>query len=92
MNDDRFFDRLRDPCPVAKGARIRLGFMGDDPDPLPPGSLGTVTGGNGAQIYVDWDSGRSLILVVGVDRWSVVTTELPSSEHSGKILADEDQR
>jgi outer membrane usher protein FimD/PapC len=72
MNNDRFFDRLREPCPVEVGKRIRLTLMVNDPDPVPIGSEGTVTGGNGAQMYVDWDNGRSLILIPGEDRWTVI--------------------
>lgn len=72
MSNDRFFDRLREPCPLPVGTRIRLTYMPNDPDPIPPGSEGTVTGGNGAQVYVDWDNGRSLILIPGEDRWTVI--------------------
>lgn len=72
MGNQRFFNRLRDPLPVPTGTRIRLLSMPDDPDPIPSGTEGTVTGGNGAQMYVDWDNGRSLILAVGIDRWTVV--------------------
>lgn len=71
MSDD-FFDRLHRPCPEKIGARIRLVRMGEDPDPIEIGATGTVTGGNGAQMYVDWDNGRSLILAVGIDRWEVL--------------------
>jgi len=46
--------------------------MPDDPDPIPDGTQGTVTGGNGEQVWVDWDNGRSLILLVGHDRWKVI--------------------
>lgn len=69
---DAFMDNLSQPCPVPVGSRIELTYMGPDPCPIPVGSRGTVTGGNGAQMYVDWDDGRSLILAVGVDRWRVV--------------------
>lgn len=71
MEAERWLSGLHQPCPVAPGTRIRLTLMPDDPDPLPPGSLGTVTGGNGAQMFVEWDSGRSLILIPGVDRWEI---------------------
>jgi len=67
-----FFDRLREPCPCEVGTRIRLTRMNNDPDPIPVGSEGTVTGGNGSQMYVDWDCGRSLILIPGEDRWTVI--------------------
>lgn len=67
---DTFFGDLRAPCPEVIGTRIEFVSHGShDPDPLEPGTQGTVTGGNGAQMYVDWDNGRSLILLVGEDRW-----------------------
>jgi len=52
--------------------------MPDDPDPIPPGSTGTVTRvteGPLAQIEVRWDCGRSLSLVPGVDRFEVIGKE-----------------
>lgn len=48
--------RLSQPCPVEVGKRVRVtGVQRNDPDPLPVGLEGTVTGGNGDQIWVDWD-------------------------------------
>ena len=63
---------LSRPCPVPEGARIRLLAMADDPDPVAVGSRGTVVGGNGGQLWVRWDSGRTLSLIVGVDRYEVL--------------------
>jgi hypothetical protein len=60
---------------VASGDRIRLIAMLDDPDPIPAGATGTVlavTTGRFAQIDVAWDSGRTLSLVPGVDRFEVI--------------------
>ena len=61
---------------IRRGDRIRLLQMPDDPDPIPVGSTGTVTQvteGPLGQIQVDWDdSGRSLSLVPGVDRFAVI--------------------
>lgn len=55
------------------GDRIKITGVMDDPDPLPVGSTGTVTSvvafthgsvlGADAQICVDWDNGRTLMLV-----------------------------
>lgn len=60
-----------------KGTRVRLDHMPDDPDPIAPGSLGTVTGVSscrpGAQIWVKWDSGRSLNLIPGTDRFTIIS-------------------
>ena len=58
-----------------RGDRIRLLAMPDDPDPIPSGSTGTVisvTTGTFAQIEVDWDNGRTLALIPGVDRFEVI--------------------
>ena len=60
-----------------KGARVRLINMPDDPDPIEPGSEGTINyvgsvGGFGQQIGVKWDSGRTLMLIVGVDDFEVL--------------------
>lgn len=72
MDNATFFANLQRPCPLPEGTRIMLVSMHDDPDALVPGIRGTVTGGNGAQMYVDWDNGRSLMLLPGVDQWEVV--------------------
>ena len=58
---------------VHKGDRIKLLQMNDDPDPIPAGTLGTVTFinkcGDFTQIAVDWDNGRKLMLAVPPDRY-----------------------
>jgi hypothetical protein len=59
------------------GARVRLLNMPDDPNPLPPGSEGTINyvgkfPGEGQQIGVTWDSGSTLMLIVGVDEFELV--------------------
>lgn len=61
------------------GRRVRLLEMPIDPDPLPPGSEGTVewvTRLQGwDQIAVKWDNGRTLLLCVPPDRFEVVQQE-----------------
>ncbi len=69
---ERWPSRLSEPCSEAEGTRIRLLSMDNDPDPVPVGSTGTVTGGNGEQLWVKWDNGRSLILLVGIDQYEVL--------------------
>jgi hypothetical protein len=54
------------------GDRIRLVAMNDDPDPIPYGTLGTVTAIHNhhdwVQVEVDWDNGRALMLSLPHDR------------------------
>ena len=62
------------------GDRIRLVAMPDDPDPIPPGSLGTVQSvtEHGAgherwfQVEVDWDASRNIMLSIPPDQVEVV--------------------
>ena len=59
-----WFTQLQRPCPHPVGTRVEMvGLMPNDPCPVEVGTKGTVTGGNAAQIYVDWDNGRTLILL-----------------------------
>jgi hypothetical protein len=61
------------------GDRIRLVAMLDDPDPIPPGTTGTVTGvrqqRTWAQVDVKWDNGRMLMLVVPPDEFEVMPSK-----------------
>lgn len=70
-------------CPVPEGSRIMLVEMPNDPCPIKFGSFGTVTGGTKDQIWVKWDSGRSLNLIVDVDRYEVVDS---AKHHPGHDL------
>lgn len=73
-----FFTALREPCPHPEGTRIEItGPMPDEPDPIPIGTKGIVTGGNGSQLHVDWDSGRTLILLVARDPYRVLPDDEP---------------
>lgn len=63
------WDRLQEPCPLVAGTRVALVEMPNDPVPIPAGTWGTVVGGNGAQIWVEWDNGSRLALIVGIDKW-----------------------
>lgn len=64
-----------------EGARIRLIAMFDS-HPVEPGTLGTVIeirDGDGfftpSQVWVEWDNGRTLPLLAGVDEYEVVPDE-----------------
>jgi hypothetical protein len=64
---------------LGPGDRIRLSTMSDDPDPIPPGSTGTVTAvrqhRTWAQVDVDWDNGRKLMLVVPPDQLEILSDD-----------------
>lgn len=61
---------------VTTGDRVRLIEMPDDPCPIEAGATGTVVAVNDdprfGQIEVEWDNGRTLALVPGVDRFEVL--------------------
>jgi len=59
------------------GDRIRLVAMPDDPDPIPPGTIGTITSvwqhRTWAQVDVNWDNGRKLMLAVPPDQFETIS-------------------
>lgn len=62
------------------GDRIKLVSMADDPDPIEAGATGTIDwlgepNMPHQQIGVEWDNGRSLILINGVDKFRIITGE-----------------
>lgn len=74
---------------VHEGDRIRLVSMPNDPDPVPTGSLATVTGvvcysqsqpKHMDQIQVVWDNGRTLNLAPVCDRYELDDTPIIQEE------------
>ena len=54
------------------GTRIKLHFMTDDPRPIEPGTCGTVRLVDDiGTLHCDFDNGRSLGVVWGVDSFSI---------------------
>ena len=54
------------------GKRIRCIQMNDDPHPIPSGTEGTIIHIGGGVINVNWDNGRGLGLVEGVDSYRIL--------------------
>ena len=61
---------------LSVGERIRLVHMVDDPDPVPAGTMGTVTEihihSDWSQIEVSWENGRRLMLVSPPDKFEII--------------------
>ena len=71
------------------GTRLELISMGKDPDPVPPGTRGTVERVNSlGDIEVSWDNGRSLSLIPGEDSFRKLTMEELEAEQ--EITAEQD--
>ena len=70
--NDAELKALRERYPA--GTRIRLIQMDDAFAPVPPGTTGTVAiiddAGN---IHMNWENGRSLALIEGVDEFEVIS-------------------
>jgi len=64
-------NRTERPLP-ARGERIRLPRMNNNPHPIGPGAEGTVTRSSRMQIGVTWDNGWHLDLAPDVDDWEVI--------------------
>jgi hypothetical protein len=54
------------------GKRIKLITMFDDPYPIESGTMGTITHIGGDVMNVTWDNGRSLGVVIGVDKYEIL--------------------
>ena len=63
-------ERIREQYPP--GTRLQMEHMDDPYAPVPPGTQGTVVFVDDAgQVHMEWDNGRTLALVPGIDRFHV---------------------
>ena len=72
FNIDKYLvKRLKDEYP--KGTRIMLDYMGDDPRPIAPGTLGTVRIVDDiGTVHCDFDNGRRMGLIPGEDSFHAI--------------------
>ena len=71
------------------GTRLELISMGKDPDPVPPGTRGTVERVNSyGDIEMSWDNGRTLSLIPGEDSFRKLTMEELEAEQ--ELTAEHD--
>jgi len=69
------------------GKRVKLIEMREDPSPIAPGTMGTIAHVGGGVINVNWDNGRKLGLVEGVDEYEIIDT-MAYGGTPGQRLAD----
>ncbi len=75
-------ERLKEQYPP--GTRIELHFMPDDPRPIKPGTCGTVRFVDDiGTLHCEFDDGRMLGVIWGVDSFSVIEQEEAPAESEG---------
>ncbi len=64
-----------------RGTRVQLDSMGDDPNPVPNGTKGTVSFVDDiGTVFVNFDNGRSLGICPEVDKFHKITEQTEVQE------------
>lgn len=72
-----------------EGTRICLDSMGNDPNPIPPGTKGTVEFVDDCgSVFCKFDNGRSLGMIPGEDSFHKIQEEV-QTEEIGEELVEE---
>ncbi len=92
---------------LSPGQRVEILYMAQEKWPVPAGTLGTVTEvchhGRWTQVWVDWDNGRRLAMLLPDDKYRLVgdlkkpedyfTNPIPSTmmEEAKKAIEEADE-
>ncbi len=72
-------ERIKEQFP--KGTRVQLDHMGDDPNPIPSGTKGTVVGVDDAgTVFCNFDNGRYLGICPEVDSFHKISEQKKNFE------------
>ena len=86
MNKDDV-EKLRILYPV--GVRVELIHMGDDPQKVPEGTLGTISHVDDiGTIHINWDCGSTLGVIPNIDKVRIVTAKVIVRKPGVKFYAD----
>ena len=85
--DSKLVKFIREQFPP--GTRVRLDFMNDPYAPVTPGTEGTIALVDDAgQIHMKWADGRTLLLIPGEDRFTVLPPKLSPLKLYAPLTAD----